>query len=313
MPEQQNKIALIWDFDKTLIPEYMQAPLFDKYGIDQKVFWDEVNSIPVKLEKSGYRVNKEIYYLNHILTYIKQDRLNGLDNKTLKELGKKIDFFPGVLDFFPKIKEIIEKNAEFSSFDIEIEHYIISTGLAEMIKGSDIAPFVCDIWGCEYLEEPDSEGKKTLSQIIYSIDNTTKTKAIFEINKGVNKHPEYINVNSLLSEEERRIPFCNMIYIADGPSDIPVFSVVKRNGGLTYAVYKQGDEKSFEQADNLRVDGRIHMYGPANFEEDSQTSNWLILQVKNIAKRIVESKKSIYTKAGSRIPAHIVDEISNNN
>ncbi|WP_320055897.1 hypothetical protein [Desulfuromonas thiophila] len=307
MPHEQNRIALIWDFDKTLIPDYMQKPLFDEYQIDQKEFWDEVNSIPAELEKAGHRVNKEIYYLNHILTYTKNGKFQGLNNEKLRHLGKGIEFFPGVLDFFSSIKETIEKDKEFLSFDIKVEHYIVSTGLSEMIKGSDIAPFVSDIWGCEYIEEDKEEGAKELSQIVYAIDNTSKTKAIFEVNKGVNKHPGIINVNSLMPEEDRRIPFKNMIYIADGPSDIPAFSIVKGSGGLTYAVYKQGDEKSFEQADNLRVDGRIHMYGPADFTQDTLTFKWLTLQTKKIAQRIVDSKKSVYAQAGSRIPGHIVD------
>lgn len=305
---EQNKIALIWDFDKTLIPDYMQKPLFEKYQVNQPDFWNEVNNIPVDLEEKGHRVNREIYYLNHILTYTKKGKFSGLNNTVLRELGKEIKFFPGVLDFFGNIKSTIESDREFSSFDIEVEHYIVSTGLAEMVKGSDIAPFVTDVWGCEYLEESDGEGNAELSQIIYAIDNTTKTKAIFEINKGVNKHPNDINVNSLISEEGRRIPFNNMIYIADGPSDIPAFSVVKRFGGLTYAVYKTNDDKSFEQADNLRVDGRIHMYGPADFSEGTPTNKWLTLQTRNIAKRIVEAKKSVFREAGRKIPGHIIDK-----
>ena len=213
-----------------------------------------------------------------------------------------------MLDFFGNIKSAIKDDPEFSSFDIEVEHYIVSTSLAEMVKGSDVAPFVTDVWGCEYLEEDDNEGNKALSQIIYAIDNTTKTKAIFEINKGVNKHPQDINVNSLVCEKERRIPFSNMIYIADGPSDIPAFSVVKRFGGLTYAVYKPDDDESFKQADNLRVDGRIHMYGPADFTEGAPTRKWLTLQTKNIAKSIVEAKKSMFREAGKKIPGHIIDK-----
>lgn len=305
---EQNKIALIWDFDKTLIPDYMQKPLFEKYDIRQPEFWNEVNKIPADLEKQGHRVNKEIYYLNHILTYCKSGKFSDLNNDVLRELGSKIEFFPGVLDFFGNIKSTIENDPEFSSFDIEVEHYIVSTGLAEMIKGSDVAPFVTDVWGCEYIEEIDNEENAVLSQIIYAIDNTTKTKAIFEINKGVNKHPLDINVNSLVPEDERRIPFSNMIYVADGPSDIPAFSVVKSFGGLTYAVYKPDDDKSFEQADNLRVDDRIHMYGPADFSEGTPTNKWLTLQTKNIAKSIVEAKKSVFREAGKKIPGHIIDK-----
>ncbi len=297
---EQNRIALIWDFDKTLISEYMQTPLFKAFNIDPQEFWSEVNAKPIALEKQGHKVNKEIYYLNHILTYIKNGKFPDLNNAKLKEMGKAMQFFPGTLEFFQSIKNEIKSNPDYSAFSIQVEHYIVSTGLAEIIHGSQIAPLVEDVWACEYMEEDD-----VLSQIIYAIDNTTKTKAVFEINKGVNKHPEHVEVNSLIDEEDRRIPFSNMIYIADGPSDIPAFSVVKKSGGLTFAVYAE-DEKSFKQADALRIDGRIHMYGPADYREGTQTNKWLRLQVKKIASTIVEKKKAILKQSGEGIPGHIV-------
>lgn len=299
----QNRIALVWDFDKTLIPDYMQKPLFDHYEINQPDFWQEVNQKPVELKAQGYRVNEEIYYLNHILSYVESGRFEGLNNNKLRELGSKIKFFEGVLDFFYDIKSQIESDPAYKPFDIKVEHYIVSTGLTEMIRGSDIMPHIKDVWGCEFIE---SDNK--LSQIVYTIDNTTKTKALFEINKGVNEHPDDISVNALIPENERRIPFNNMIYIADGPSDIPAFSVVKRLGGLTFAVYKEGDNKSFEQADNLRKDGRIDMFGPANFIQGSLSQQWLSLQVQKIAKRISDNQISALKSTGAGIPKHIVEK-----
>lgn len=302
----QNRIALIWDFDKTLIPDYMQKPLFEKYNIDESEFWNEVNSEPIKIEKQGYRVNHEIYYLNHILKYLKNDKFGSLNNKTLGELGGEIDFFDGVIDFFKDIKRLIKEDPKFSAFEIQVEHYIVSTGLSEMIKGSKIFEHVDGIWGCEFLDE-ENDGEKRLSQIIYTIDNTTKTKAIFEINKGVHKYPEDVHVNSMIPIDERYIPFSNMIYIADGPSDIPAFSVVKKLGGKTFAVYKEEDPKSFKQADNLRNDKRIDMYGPANYTRNSLTRDWLTLHVKNIAMQIYESKTNALKKSGEGLPKHITD------
>ena len=124
-----------------------------------------------------------------------------------------------------------------------------------MIRGSAIAPCVNGIWGCEFIENPIPPGflqqeelpidpVLEISQIGMMIDNTTKTRALFEINKGTNKNPA-IDVNADIRPEDRRVPFQNMIYIADGPSDVPSFSVVKKNGGKTYAVYRSG------------IDGRV--------------------------------------------------------
>jgi hypothetical protein len=297
---EQNRIAMIWDFDKTLTPRNMQTPLFEAFGVDQEQFWKEVNAMPFELEKKGHRVNHEIYYLNHILTYVRNGTFKGLGNAVLRDLGKGIRFFPGVLDFLRAIRRTILDDPRFSAFDIRLEHYIVSTGLTEMIRGSAVMELVDDVWGCEFMEDRDA----ILSQIIFSMDNTTKTKAVFEINKGVNRHPGEINVNSLIPEEERRVPFRNMIYIADGPSDIPAFSVVKKNGGATFALYDPGDDLSFAQADNLRIDGRVHMYGPADFREGTLTSKWLRQQALRIAESIVALKKSVLKKTGERIPVH---------
>ena len=125
-----------------------------------------------------------------------------------------------------------------------VEHYIVSTGLRQMVMGSKIANLVDGVWGCEFVDdvaEPGYLGKApklfgstdaTIRGIGYAIDNTTKTRALFEINKGTNKHAD-IDVNASLSPEDRRVPFQNMIYIADGPSDVPAFSIVNQYGGRT--------------------------------------------------------------------------------
>ena len=106
------------------------------------------------------------------------------------------------------------------------------------------------------------------------IDNTTKTRALFEINKGTNKNPA-LDVNARMPPGDRRIPFANMIYIADGPSDIPCFSVVKERGGKAYAVYNPERPDEFRQNDELRRAGRIDHYGKADYREDSETYDWL--------------------------------------
>jgi hypothetical protein len=136
------------------------------------------------------------------------------------------------------------------------------------------------------------------------IDNTTKTRAIFEINKGTNKNPA-IDVNSNIKPEDRRIPLQNMIYIADGPSDIPSFSVVKKGGGSAYAVYNPDSTAEFEQNDRLRQAGRVDHYGPADYEEKSQTSRWLRLQIHKICDRIVSDREAALALRVSRPPRHL--------
>ncbi|MDM8215196.1 HAD family hydrolase [Desulfovibrio piger] len=302
-----NIIALIWDFDKTLVDGYMQDPLFAEYGIDNKKFWKEVNALPEKYEKEqGVRVNKDSIYLNHILNYVKAGKFKGLNNEKLNHLGGEIKFYPGVLELFPATIEMIKNNDVYKEFNIRLEHYIVSTGLSQMIWGSPLARYVDGIWGCDFIESTNPETQeKELSEIVYTIDNTTKTRAIFEINKGVG-HRDGIEVNSKLSEEMRRVPFKNMIYIADGPSDIPAFSLINSKGGATFAVYPHGNNDAFRQVESLRKDGRVQMYGEADYSENTLTYLWLKNTILDIADRIVAEEKAKLTPYVKPQPRHLV-------
>ncbi len=231
-----NIIAIIWDFDKTLVDGYMQDPIFKYYSVDSRQFWKEVHALPQKyMEEQGVRVNKDSIYLNHFIQYANEGIFEGLNNEMLRKFGSELTFYPGIPEIFEKTRQIIRRNPAYQEYDIRVEHYIVSTGMKEIIAGSPVAEYVDAIWGCELIEK-EKEGRPVISEIGYTIDNTSKTRAIFEINKGVPKHPE-IDVNSKVPEELRRVRFENMIYIADGPSDIPAFSVVNKNGGATFAVY----------------------------------------------------------------------------
>lgn len=299
----QNVIAVIWDFDMTLSPHYMQKPLFEAYGIDERQFWKEVNTLPAYYKKAGIHVQRDTCYLWHLLSYVKQGLLPDLTNARLRELGCDIAFFPGIPGFFDRLGTILQE-PQFAEGDLHIEHYVVSIGLAEMIRGSAIGDKVDGIWASEFIEEPAPPGvtidaspkSGPISQVAGFLDNTTKTRALFEINKGINKLSN-ISVNDAIPEEERRVPFKNMIYVADGPSDIPSFSVVRKHGGLAYAVY--GGKPQFEQAASLQASARVDAYGPADYSEGTQTDMWLNLQVRNIAQRIMtERKEALESKVG---------------
>lgn len=240
-----NIIAVVWDFDKTLVNGYMQDPIFEKYGVDASDFWKEVNDLPNRyLEEQSVKVNKDTVYLNYFIRKARDGEFKGLNNATLRQLGKELRFYDGIPEIFEKTKRLVENDVTYKEYNIKVEHYIVSTGMTEVIKGSSVMKYVEDVWGCELIEETDEKGEKQISEIGYTIDNTTKTRALFEINKGVNKHPE-LEVNTKVPEEMRRVHFTNMIYIADGPSDIPAFSVVNKNGGATFGIYPKCDLKAF--------------------------------------------------------------------
>jgi hypothetical protein len=311
----QNIIACVWDFDKTLIPEYMQAPLFRRFGVDEATFWAETNALAENYRRRGYHIAPEISYLNHLLTYVLAGKMPGLSNKLLRECGTEIKFYPGLPDFFASSRAWVKAKPEYAKHEIVLEHYVVSTGLAEMIRGSVLAPHLDGIWACEFIENPlqpgflrqkelSIEAASEIAQIGVMIDNTTKTRAIFEINKGTNRNPA-IDVNAKVMPEDRRIPLQNMIYIADGPSDVPSFSVVKGGGGKTYAVYKPAVRAEFEQNDRLRQNGRIDHYGPADYTAASATANWLHLHIEKICDRIVSDREAAVASRVSRPPRHL--------
>ena len=302
-----NIIAIVWDFDKTLINGYMQDPIFKKFNIDPSEFWREVNSLPKKyLEEQGVRVNPDTIYLNQFIRYAKDGKFKGLNNKMLNEFGKEMDFYKGVPEIFVKTKKLIEDDPIYEEYDIKVEHYIVSTGMSEVIKGSAVNDYVDGIWGCELIEEINEKGETIIGEVGYTIDNTSKTRALFEINKGVNVH-DGVEVNTKMPEDNRRVHFINMVYIADGPSDIPAFSVVNKNGGATFAIYPKGDFQAMSQVERMRLDGRINMYAEADYSEGTTAYMWICNKIKEFAEKIRKDEKDKILKfAASGTPKHLV-------
>ncbi|MBQ1391867.1 MAG: haloacid dehalogenase-like hydrolase [Firmicutes bacterium] len=301
-----NVIAVIWDFDKTLVDGYMQDPIFTEYGVDAGAFWREVNALPERYRKEqGVKVNPDTIYLNQFIRSAKQGVFPGLDNARLRSFGAKLRFYPGVPEIFPLTKAICADDPEYQKYEIKVEHYIVSTGMSEIIKGSAVYGEVDGIWGCELIEEPaGAQGENVISEIAYTIDNTTKTRAIFEINKGANVHPE-IDVNAAMPEESRRVPFKNMIYIADGPSDVPAFSVVRGNGGATFAIYPKGDVRAFRQVEALRESGRIDTYAEADYREGSMSYMWISAKIREFADRITREERERIRRSVKGVPQHL--------
>jgi len=309
---RQNVLAVVWDFDKTLISHYMQDPLFRAYGVDGPEFWAEVNALPALYRQRGVPVNPETIYLNHLLAYVRAGRFPGLTNARLRQLGGDLKFFPGVEELFRATRELVEAEP-YRSFDLKVEHYIVSTGLAEVIRGSLVAPWIETVWGCELLEATFVPGPQGLvetpapgavTEIAATIDNTTKTRALFEISKGVNKHPE-VSVNQKMLEAERRVPLSHMIYVADGPSDVPAFSVVKKGGGKALAVYRAHDAESFNQARHLQEDQRVDHFAEADYRDGSNASMWILSNLQDMAEGVVEAHRRALAEGQRSVPRHL--------
>lgn len=302
-----NIIAVIWDCDKTLIDGYMQDPIFKKFGVDASEFWAENNQRQDELQKRypNMRINSDTYYLNLFLQYIREGKFEGLNNELLHEFGEKQKFYENVPEFLSTLNNLFQNDVEYREYGIQVENYIVSTGFAEIIRGSILSNVAKEIWGCELIET-NINGNDILSDVVYTIDNTTKTRAIFEINKGSWNKAFHIDVNSKITLETRRVPFENMIYIADGPSDIPAFSLIKEKGGTTFAIYPRGDMKALNQVEQMRMDGRVDMYAEADYSEGTTANLWIRNKISEIANRIRARERSKLLDSVSSVPRHLV-------
>ena len=138
-----NIIAVVWDFDKTLVNGYMEEPIFEYYGVDSSDFWREVNFLPEKYRvEQGVRVNPDTIYLNHFIHCAKKGIFKGLNNAMLYDFGKNLHFYEGIPEIFEETRKLIEEDSIYQEYDIKVEHYIVSTGLSQVIKGSVVAQYV---------------------------------------------------------------------------------------------------------------------------------------------------------------------------
>lgn len=315
-------IAIVWDFDKTLISGYMQAPLFAHFGVDAVRFWDEVNALPAfhADASAGEPFLSDALYLNHMLTYVRRGVFAGLDNTLLRELGTRQRLAPGVPGIFEQIAEFARQHPALQDGTVQIEHSVISTGLRQVVLGSAVAPYMRHVWACEFLDREAAPGflddaavdavdgptsAPTIRDIGYVIDHTTKTRALFEINKGV-REGLGVNVNTSIPRAQRRVPFENMLYIADGPSDIPSLSVVNQFGGRTFGVYEPGSPRDLAQAEQMLAQERVQAIGPADYRPGTVVTTWLLDAVAELAERLARTPVAPTSVAGvAPTPGHI--------
>ncbi len=309
----QTVIAFLWDFDRTLIPDNMQGPIFDEYGVDEAQFWQEVEGLVEYHRSQGEVISRDMAYLIHILTYVEAGIFGDLTNAKLRELGARLEPCPGIPEFFEASRAHVQEVPEFAAEGITVEHYVVSTGIRPMIEGSPVAGYIDGIWANSFISHPAPPGyldrlavpgeDGLIKYVAEPIGHTSKTRAVFEINKGVNKNPT-VDVNARMSETQRRVPLRNMIYIADGPSDVPVYSILNQYGGKTLGVYNLEPRSNHKQVKELQEQGRIQGMAEADYRPGEAAYLWLMDSLEQIAYEIVENRRQAFAQI-KKPPGHV--------
>ena len=273
--EAQNIIAIVYDFDGTLSPGNMQEEsIFKAYGIDKRKVWAKSQALVVR---RGYE--KTLAYLK-LLIDEPVFRRRPLTKSKLKELAGHIPYYPGVDNgYFEQLDDFLQALPEVREAGITLEHYIISSGLQEILDGVSIRKYFKKIYACEY----DYHGGRPVFPKLV-INDTNKTQFLFRINKGKLKLSESINQH--MPEAERRIPFRNMIYIGDGITDVPSMTVIQKAGGNAIAVYDPS-RRVPRAVKSMVAEHRAEHFAPADFREQSLLVKILRQTLKKIIASIV--------------------------
>jgi len=243
----RKTIALVYDFDGTLSPKPMQEYTFlPKIGADPRAFWAESARLAKK-----HGADPLITYMHLMYKKAKAAGVR-IGREDLVQLGRDVELFAGVEQWFDSIADYVKTHGH----GLSVRHYLISSGLVEIIEGTAIYPRFYNVFASEYWFDPyDLPYPKRV------ITDTAKTQYLFRINKGVEDLGE--NINQHMPEEARPIPFTNMIYFGDGDTDVPSMAVMRKNGGHAIAVYPPGKSKA--KCVELFKAGRIDFFAPADY------------------------------------------------
>ena len=279
MSVPQTTIGIAYDYDQTLSPTYMQDEvLFPAFGINSAAFWKKCQQLT---REEGWE--SELAYLKTMLDYLDIDPPT---NEDLERLGGDLKFYKGLPEMFDELDNVLTDTHR--AMGITIEHYIISSGIKALIEGSRLKPYVKAIFGCEFAT--DANGRISFPKRV--ISHTQKTQYLFRINKGLLDLSE--DVNDHMPADLRKIPFPNMIYLGDGPTDVPCFTVMKQFGGHAIAVYNPDDNSrnSFRKCYQLATHAqRVKHIAPSDFRPGSHVRMLLEEMIREIADRIVKTRK----------------------
>jgi phosphoserine phosphatase len=252
-----RRTAIIYDFDGTLAKGNLQETSFiPDIGMSKEEFWAEV-----KRRKVHYDADEILVYMQLMLDKARVAKVTVSKDALLKH-GQDAELFPGLIEkeWFLRINDFAEGKG------LHLEHFIISSGIEEMIRGCAIADAFKHIFASKFVYEGDIAVWPGVA-----INYTTKTQYLFRINKNILNHWDSDSLNAYTPEKKREIPFERMIFIGDGDTDIPTMKMLTYKGGHSIAVYDSGrGERDMDKIQKLLSEGRVDFVAPADFVNKSQ-------------------------------------------
>ena len=290
METQAPIIAFLYDFDKTLCTTDMEDYAFiPSLGYTPAEFWGRANAFGWENRMDGL--------LAYMYTMIQECAAQNikLDRAFLNHCGESIQLFPGVREWFARI------NAFGESLGVQVEHYVISSGLREIIEGSGIAQEFREIYACEfyYNENGDACWPKL------DVNFTNKTQFVYRINKGILDVSRDKELNDSMPDDSKRVPFTNMIYMGDGLSDVPCMKMMRAYGGQAIAVYQASNRQGVEK---LLADGRVDFIFPADYREGMERARTVrdSLRKMTITDRLLEvNNRQLRSIGGDVLPNQV--------
>lgn len=253
---KKTKVALVYDFDETLSTTYMQDyVLIPELGMKPETFWKKANQWSV--DHCADQVTGSMYYF----TKVAREKKIKLNKENLFCCGSLIEYYEGVQTWFDRI------NKYGKYLDLDIEHYIISSGYEEIIEGCSIRKYFKDVFGCSFAF--DDKGYPVWPARV--INYSTKVQYLSKINKGLKKTDDKA-VNEYTPDDKRRIPYRRIIYFGDGLTDIPSMKMVKERNGNAIAVYKPKSHQK-DKAIKLLRENRVNFALPADYSEGKDIDN----------------------------------------
>lgn len=273
-------IAIAYDFDGTLSPGSMQEHSFiPEIGEDPATFWKRSND-----EAARLGADRTLIYMHHMVLAAQRAE-KPFRREQIRAHGQTVSFFDGVETWFDRI------TAFGDTLGLKVEHFVISSGLREMVLGTSIGDKFEQVFACDFKFDANNVPVWPALAVNY----TTKTQFLFRINKAALDLSDDRAVNDYVPEDERPVPFRNMIFIGDGETDVPCMRTVKANGGVSIAVHAPDDETGAKTALRLTEQNRVHVARAADYTEGSNLDAFVKAAIESMA--AVERLKAHARKA----------------